>query len=296
MLGFETRDRLEKNVRPLIWIDYLCIDQDNVDERNHQVNLMRVIYSKAKWVVIWLGLPADDSELVVEYVRTIGVFLDRSDSDAFADSWRQFLKHEANWQAVQALTKRPYWSRLWVVQEVMLAKRMLMCLGQDSLMVNAQESWSDLSHTIHQGPLGVQLPSLFSHIFGGAYLFRRLQVTPLSGLDDLIDTWGDQQCHDPRDKIYGLLGLTDGSSAWPEADYSLSAEQLYTKVVVSFAEASYDSPQFFLRFATKLKRILHVDINNSLVIEADTHMKFVAGTFYKSQGRYFERGSLLDAG
>ena len=53
-----------------LWIDALCIDQDNVLERNHQVSMMRLIYTQAKCVSAWLGPAAEDSECVLELIRT----------------------------------------------------------------------------------------------------------------------------------------------------------------------------------------------------------------------------------
>ncbi|KAH3916670.1 hypothetical protein HBI56_048710 [Parastagonospora nodorum] len=54
----------------ILWIDALCINQDLLSERNHQVGLMKSIYSSAKQVLIWLGPPQNCSNLVVEVMRT----------------------------------------------------------------------------------------------------------------------------------------------------------------------------------------------------------------------------------
>lgn len=274
MLGFETPGRSSSKTRPLIWVDYLCIDQGHVNERNHQVNLMRVVYSKAKCVAVWLGMSADDSELVIEYIKTYGSFLITSHWLTSALSMTRFLTHKTNKEAAEALMKRPYWSRLWVVQEVMLAEQLLMCLGQESLMVDAQKPQFDFPSLFdHLGILlGVELPSLLQRIVEVDSFFSTHQVVRFCNLFDLIYIWGYQQCHDPRDKIYGLLGLADRSSGWPEVDYSLSVEQLYAKVVVNFAKvANYEGSGSAV--ARRLKEILQVDIKNSHVIEADANME-----------------------
>jgi len=54
----------------VLWIDALCINQDLTSERNHQVRLMKSIYSSAKHVLIWLGPAQDESGLVVSVMRT----------------------------------------------------------------------------------------------------------------------------------------------------------------------------------------------------------------------------------
>jgi hypothetical protein len=48
-----------------VWVDALCINQRDIDEKNHQVPLMTSIYSKAREVILWLGEPADDSHLAM---------------------------------------------------------------------------------------------------------------------------------------------------------------------------------------------------------------------------------------
>jgi hypothetical protein len=46
--------RSRKDQRRL-WVDALCINQSHIDEKNHQVGIMGEIYSKAAWVLVWLG-------------------------------------------------------------------------------------------------------------------------------------------------------------------------------------------------------------------------------------------------
>jgi hypothetical protein len=50
----------------LLWVDAICIDQSNIEERNHQVKLMDLIYKNAKIVFMWLGEEADGSDLAME--------------------------------------------------------------------------------------------------------------------------------------------------------------------------------------------------------------------------------------
>lgn len=50
------------------WIDAICIDQHNVEERNHQVGMMKDIFSKARWVIAWLGGTGDNSEEIFEQI------------------------------------------------------------------------------------------------------------------------------------------------------------------------------------------------------------------------------------
>ena len=118
----------------MLWIDALCIDQNNVAERNSQVKLMSKIYSMAAQTIVWLGQPHElyggiNNEKVFEYLNTF----DKDDLDAGA--WRRDYKWEAG---MSALTKIPYFSRLWVIQELALSSDIIMWCG------HCRMDWSKL--------------------------------------------------------------------------------------------------------------------------------------------------------
>ncbi|KAF8856876.1 HET-domain-containing protein, partial [Acephala macrosclerotiorum] len=103
-----------QNQNQLFWIDAMCINQLNNQERNHQVRLMGQIYSMAKSVAVWLGEAQDDSDLAMDFVETKGLAPLKAKSGRFQPIW--------NWsqgKALLQLCERSYWSRVWVVQEIM---------------------------------------------------------------------------------------------------------------------------------------------------------------------------------
>jgi hypothetical protein len=57
---------------PWIWIDYLCINQDDIEKRSHQVALMSAIFSMAMTVAAWLGKPTHGSNLVTKFIPRLG--------------------------------------------------------------------------------------------------------------------------------------------------------------------------------------------------------------------------------
>ena len=56
----------------ILWVDAVCIDQHNVQERSHQVSRMNDIYSHAEDVIVWLGEPLSDAELAFDFLREFG--------------------------------------------------------------------------------------------------------------------------------------------------------------------------------------------------------------------------------
>jgi hypothetical protein len=91
------------------WIDAICIDQLNVLEQNHQVQMMRQIYSKAQSVWIWLG-EADtvtNSDLAMQFFK-ISKHTGNPKPD-LCKLWTPLIA-----RAVWALCLRDYWSRIWM--------------------------------------------------------------------------------------------------------------------------------------------------------------------------------------
>ena len=52
-----------------VWIDAICINQSDVEERNAQVHFMKKVYSKTMYVRVWLGEAADDSDMAIGVVK-----------------------------------------------------------------------------------------------------------------------------------------------------------------------------------------------------------------------------------
>ena len=119
----------------LFWIDAICINQSNVHERNHQVNLMKRIYAEAKQVYVWLGKEANNSDLAMDYVslKGKGPLVERGPGYA-----RLWSKKEG--RALVELFERPYWRRMWIIQEIIHAGRLTVCCGNKWFEWDALES------------------------------------------------------------------------------------------------------------------------------------------------------------
>lgn len=112
----------------LFWIDAICIDQSNVNERNHQVGLMKQIYSTASNVYIWLGRESENSRLAMEFLANEGAKpLDRQ-----VDDYRPIWNAQEG-KAIRDLCERPYWRRMWIIQEIIHANRLTVWCGSQRL-------------------------------------------------------------------------------------------------------------------------------------------------------------------
>ncbi|KAH8686137.1 heterokaryon incompatibility, partial [Tricladium varicosporioides] len=98
----------------ILWVDALCINQGDTLERTQQVKQMGTVYKKARKVLAWLGNPADSSGEVMRYRASRGEReLDLENSTEFSKYFDSFCSRE-------------YWTRVWVIQEVVLAKELVL--------------------------------------------------------------------------------------------------------------------------------------------------------------------------
>ena len=93
----------DRSFERILWIDAICINQKDLKEQSHQVQIMAKIYSKAARVLVWLGETANNSEIALERLRIAG-------ENGFPDTFND----KTIWQAMLALLYRPWFQRIWV--------------------------------------------------------------------------------------------------------------------------------------------------------------------------------------
>lgn len=134
------RFRLRNSSRKL-WIDQLCINQDNMEERKQQIGIMREIYSAATMVLVWLG-PIDtrtalNAKPLVHQISNLRLSMTgpyprisvEFPSDLTLATCGLPPRNAVSWNALQKLFESPYFSRLWVVQEVVVSSHACVCWG-----------------------------------------------------------------------------------------------------------------------------------------------------------------------
>jgi hypothetical protein len=191
-------DTVGKHIMPYLWIDQLCIDQSNALEKNHQVGLMAEIYRRCNFVITWL---------------------DRSAEAAVGD-FKQCHSSKAAWEIMQ----NRYFTRLWVVQELVLGPTgLLYCAGIWIEWDMLKQAFTSIWSQTQPGEYGiVDLPRPLQQIFMKDY-----QTVSLSyEIQDSIEIYGRQECYDPRDKVYGLLSFTRNKEDIV-VDYRKTLQEVY---------------------------------------------------------------------
>lgn len=113
----QLRDEMEpgKDFRD-IWVDAICINQADKEEKSVQIPLMRDIYNDAACVRVWLGPEEGNCARAMDFMREC------TDTERFDDHIRDAIATPL-WDAVSALMRRPWFSRRWIIQEIALARK-----------------------------------------------------------------------------------------------------------------------------------------------------------------------------
>lgn len=220
-----------------LWVDSLCINQKDDHERSSQVSLMGNIYKKADIVIMWLGEEEDDSDIAMNFLEIFkDELLSRSGDSGFMMRDTAF---DRTWVAVGKLFQRPYWGRLWIIQEAILARNPVLCCGAGScawdfiqlllLQLNAR-AMTQLSTAAREALLfpSSDLPRTSARLYD-----QRFNGTQMSLVDCLV-LGRQRQTTEARDHIYGVLSLVDNPAIEP--DYSISTNTLYRNVVEHMIE------------------------------------------------------------
>ena len=120
----------------LLWIDQICIDQSNIEERNEQVQAMRSVYQQATKVLLWLGSATDaEAQPAFELIDQIKPWLDNIVTRTFPSDEELAIRglpprKSPQWHSLQRLCEVQYFNRIWVIQEVLVASSATLMWGR----------------------------------------------------------------------------------------------------------------------------------------------------------------------
>ncbi|KAK4151715.1 heterokaryon incompatibility protein-domain-containing protein [Chaetomidium leptoderma] len=241
-----------------IWIDAICINQDDMEERAMQVRIMDKIYAKAARTLIWLGSADKYTPAAAETIRRVAAYpkdvfvqskvkpFRRQDTEVYAESNLAYTGW-MDWCSLAAFLKRQWFIRLWIIQETILSRDLGLICGEHVIswadLVAAARNiearcralgWSPSTLFLQAHEVAVPLEHNVLRLADWRDYYHNKATTAAAPeawrftLEDLVyDTWIFVST-DPRDKIYGILGLVEPEvrAAW-EIDYQSSVEEVY---------------------------------------------------------------------
>jgi len=223
-----------------LWIDQLCIDQCNGQEKNHQVALMGNIYRGAVRTVVWLGPDQYFAKEAFDLIHQVFAVVEREypDHQNLGSFPRKIFDEELHaerglpvrlggaWGALTALLNRPWFQRLWVLQEVVLSREdaVVVCESEDCswYVLSLACEWIGANGYYAEG----YCPATVFNIGHMRYASQRKGKLDLASLASVMSAVF--YATNPRDKVFGLLGLaSQDESDRLIPDYSLSPMEVY---------------------------------------------------------------------
>jgi hypothetical protein len=218
----------------LLWVDALSINQEDPNERGHQVSQMRAIYSEASNVITWLGPGSTDTARIFS-------FIDSHHNSCTNDSEQagscNFLFDRGLADAVQYLEGRPYWNRIWVCQEIVVATKLELMCGDQFISWPIFAAFWDLIFDDHfkkaQGMNRRIAPPTYASAILPVGSWRRTNIS----LSYAIERTGRSHATDSRDKVYAILGLVDkGAGRDITVDYMIPPCAVYLAATKALIE------------------------------------------------------------
>jgi hypothetical protein len=227
-----------------IWIDAICINQLDLQERTQQVQLMGKVYEQAATVIVWLGEDPSNDLQVLDTETAQALLSQKFYRHSNQNSW-DFIMEVVT--AVICFMSNRYWNRTWIVQEILLARVVTVYYGRAASvslanvltwrihtteMINSMQ-FSDAVYQWRVTLTDPQTPSnkIFNCKFPnreGDWFQAELRSRKTA---NMIAQFITTECTDPRDKVYAFLGMSrDQENYGVVADYTRNAADLFFRV------------------------------------------------------------------
>jgi hypothetical protein len=216
----------------VLWVDAICINQEDIPERSVQTSKMRSIYQNASGVAVWLGLENHGSGRAMKFSRDLNLVAMRDGSDGVRRMVDESQMEELH--ALVVLFRRQYWWRIWVIQEVSVANSAMVYCGDEAI------SWHDLDNVCdilkaEQDALHAVFYKSPSYVrtltFGGPRGLQLSRYSPSADAPPLLElllSHKSKKSTDPKDKVYALVGISSTRQTFGPIDYSRSMREIYT--------------------------------------------------------------------
>lgn len=254
-----------------IWIDALCINQEDISERSHQVSFMMKIYSGAESVLVWPGLlwvnaSANSTPSKVQLLQELeddSKRMEQHSNDPEDDDLNDLEDEDSavyfgqgdHFAAAVELFSLSYWKRCWIVQEIAVAKSafIIAMWNKRVVQLHFRHLLARMMLDIYidpSSPPGKRLvPASFKdrklEFLDILSLAARISYTSVSrGQGDntllsLLERFSTQLSSNPCDLVYSLAGLEEPASTM-KIDYNLELRDVFTNAAIHIIQDTRD--------------------------------------------------------
>lgn len=235
--------------RLFYWIDQICINQNDVCEKESQVAMMHLVYSSASETIIWLGIDPH-SGLAISCLQKMLPVMTKYPTENMDQYWLSEVSTNER-KSIAHLARLPYWTRHWILQELCLSQKRTARYG------TLEIPWAVLSDCLDQ--LHLNFPrnidtglehKVTSHLIKLSALISQYSEGKLRSFTQLwlVTTCvaSETLCQDIRDKVYGIQNLFPTESQIP-VNYQLSTREVFLRTVQrAFAARDDNRSVYFL--------------------------------------------------
>ncbi len=265
--------RREKQ-RRAIWIDALSISQTDLDEKAQQVQMIGRIFGAARRVFVWTGLHADGSEKLFRDIKARTSVLGMARGLMTSKKASKSKDQESNVLAWINFINRPYFGRVWIIQELALAQGLTVYSGDDSLdwqpliessagLRGVRNQLGQISageaRVVHQrgdtrhGQLGAGMLDIIIALRRSAQKDDEVgdvEQKSAREISMLSREFQHAECSDRRDRIYALLSL----------EYLPQERSPYRDLEPLVVDYTIDIPNLFIATCRQRLAISHENI------------------------------------
>jgi Heterokaryon incompatibility protein (HET) len=256
------------NKTPYFWIDAICINQNDNDEKSHQVKLMWEIYSRADLVIAWLGKQDEVTERGLELIKRITTVVEQRSNRLAARlggerSYQSLSFTELaelglpditspGWDHLFSVLTRQWFSRVWVIQELVAAKECIFLCGGDII---DSSMLLQLGQIIEEDKLLASIRNFNRNRILGvniACLATLKLKEKQNGLIELLWSTHLFQATNPRDRVFAIVHMAHGMT--PDMisdliDYKLDTYEILNKTAsICLRQGSLDLLSFAQAF------------------------------------------------
>jgi hypothetical protein len=248
--SFRSKDEIR---RTHLWIDAICINQTDAREKSWQVACMGSIYEQAVDVLVWLGPSSIAGTKAFDMLNSLEHHLEETGPDLKVERFEEFAgvlaqDRGSGGNEIQKLIERPWFRRVWVLQEFLAAHEVIFVCGEYSFrweaLFVAATSMKNLrritfTKTLTQNLERVDIEGELLGLHPGGYetdMFR--MRCDYQGNKEVYTLWdllisakaGGIKSTDPRDYIFALLGLaSDSETLGINVNYDLTQQDCFTQ-------------------------------------------------------------------
>jgi hypothetical protein len=220
--------RKESETR-VFWIDQICINQADDEEKGFQVQLMKEIYTQATEVIAWLGEDGGHAGNAFRFARillqTFDYAADMSENlkrelpeVPEADSKALYIlgmceEEQSGWIGLQTFFLRPWFSRIWILQEAVSAKRLILQWGSEDLPWEVLLEVVERAESFYLVKVKLFRPNAFG-VRASILAIRSLRSETVVPLQHLLKVSEGHRASNHRDRIFAILGLIKNSPSF----------------------------------------------------------------------------------